>query len=237
MEDELIMNNEMNNEITKSVTLQSHLAKTFLWVFAGLLITALSVYVTLTTGLYLIIFTNTIVYIGIVVGEIALVIFLSSRIHKMSYTSAIISFIGYAVLTGLTFSILCLAYSPATIALAFGFSAFLFLDLAFIGMTTKFDLSNIFPLLFGGLIMMVIITVAGVFLDLSAMDVGICLFGIVVFLGLTAYDTQRIKHNYEYYRDDSQMLSKLTIYSALELYLDFINIFIYVLRLLGRSRN
>lgn len=221
----------------EKVSVSQHIAKTFLWVFLALLVSAATAYLTVTTNLWVVIFSNDFMYYGIVILELVLVAFLSARVEKMNFITALLCLLGYAILTGITFSVLIIAFTPKSIGLAFGFTALLFLDLAVIGMTTKFDISKISPLLFSGLLIMVIVSIVGLFMDLSTMEVGLCYVGIVIFMGLTAYDTQNIKRLYYMSEDNPKLQAKLSIYSALELYLDFINIFLYVLRLLGKHND
>ena len=153
----------MNEMDTLSVergemTLNKHMTKSFLWVFAALLVTAVTAFLTAATGLWTVIFSNDFIYLGMIILELVLATYLGARVEKMSFGAAVACLLGYAILTGLTFSALIIVFTPASIGLAFGFAALLFLDLAFIGITTKFDLTSIKPLLFGGLMMMVIIS-------------------------------------------------------------------------------
>ena len=142
----------------------------------------------------------------------------------------------YCVITGITFGTLPLLYGIANIFMAFIFAAVMFGCCAVIGYTTKVDMTRFSGLLIGGLFSLVIMSVIGLLFRWSMDSMFICMFGIVIFLGLTAYDMQMIKRNY-YYVTDSEMAKKYRVISALNLYLDFINIFLYVLRVLGKRNK
>ena len=165
----------------------------------------------------------------------ATVIALTSRLDRMQVSTARILFLAYSVLTGITFSVLPLAYGISTMFIAFGFTALMFGSMAVIGMTTQKDLSGLGPILMTGLITMIIMTVVGWFIDLSAIEMVLNYVMVGLFLALTAYDMQKMRAIYYSFEGDEMMLSKLSIYSALDLYLDFINIFLYVLRILARN--
>ena len=117
----------------------------------------------------------------------------------------------------------------------FGLTAMFFGGFALYGRFTKTDLSRLRPLLIGGLIFLVLAGLLTMFIDLSGLEQIVCMVGIVVFLCFTAYDVQKVKANYEYFCGDAVMLQKASVFSALQLYLDFINLFLYLLRFLGRN--
>ena len=196
-----------------ALSLNSYIARTYGWMALGLLVTfavALGVYISgavatlfITGGRFALIF--------ITIAELGVVVFLSARIHKMSVGAARALFLVYAALTGLTFSMYFLIFDLTILIYAFAATA----------------------VLFGGLIMLIIVGVLGMFLNLGAFNTAICYLGIAIFLGYTAYDTAKIRQNYEYYcqMGDSVILEKASIFSALQLYLDFVNLFLYILRL------
>jgi FtsH-binding integral membrane protein len=157
----------------------------------------------------------------------------------MSVGTARALFLVYAALTGLTFSMYFLIFDLTILIYAFAATGILFGGMAAASLIFKMELDSIRPLLFGGLIMLIIVGVLGMFLNLGAFNVMICYLGIAIFLGYTAYDTAKIRQNYEYYSQmgDSVILEKASIFSALQLYLDFVNLFLYILRLLGSSRG
>jgi hypothetical protein len=182
--------------------------------------------------------TNPILFYGAVIGELALVIYLSRRIMTMSATAATISFAAYAVLNGVTLSTIFLAYTGATIALAFFTTAAAFGAMSLYAMTTKRSLEGMGHYLMMGLIGIIIASVINIFLRSPVVYYLISYVGIAVFMGLTAYDTQRILAMSRQYSGtvDEENYVKLSILGALKLYLDFINIFLFVLRIFGRRR-
>lgn len=141
----------------------------------------------------------------------------------------------YSLINGMVFSVYFVLYEVANLIFIFGLTALFFGAFALYGRFTKTDLSRLRPLLIGGLIFLLIAGLLMMFIDFSPLERIVCMVGIVVFLCFTAYDTQKIKANYEYFYGDEAMLQKASIYSALQLYLDFINLFLYLLRFLGRN--
>lgn len=168
--------------------------------------------------------------------QLGIVIFLTSRINHISAANARVLFLLYCVITGITFGTLPLLYGIANIFMAFIFAAVMFGCCAVIGYTTKVDMTRFSGLLIGGLFSLVIMSIVGLIFRWSMDSMFICMFGIVIFLGLTAYDMQMIKRNY-YMIYDNEMAKKYRVISALNLYLDFINIFLYVLRFLGKRNK
>lgn len=233
--DELSYESRMN--------LQKHMLKTFAWVFLGLLTTAAVAYLfslpLFRNFMYKSIYDGSIMYIslGALVLQIVVVVSLSSRLMKLSKTTALIMYFIYALITGITFSILPYIYSGANIFIAFAFTSIIFVSLVFIGMTTKVGLTKYHNYIFAALITLVVASVLGLFLNIPAFDMMICYVGIRIFMVITVYDIQKMKQLYYLADNDQELTSKFAIYSALELYLDFINIFIYILRLLSRNRN
>lgn len=207
-------------------------SKVFGWMFIGLLMTFITaIYVSTNENILYTLFTTKL-YLVTFIAEIVLVIFLSSRIKKMSVTTARITFLVYSFLTGLTFSSIFVAYKLTSITLMFLIAAILFLIFALIGKYTKVDLTKFRTLLIMMLFGVLFTSIINIFLGNSTFDTIICIISIIVFLGFTAYDIQKIELlKYEIEED------KLAIYGALQLYLDFINIFIDLLRLFGSSRN
>lgn len=215
-------------------TLSKHMYKTFGLMFLGLIVTFITSYIAYQTNLvYYIVGAGTMFSVVLVVVQLGVVVSLVSRLHKMSVSTARMLFVLYAILTGISFSVLGLIYDAGTIYLAFGVSAIFFGALAVIGFTTKVNMTKFAPMLFVGLFMLVIVNILGIFFNFSGMDRIICSVGILIFTGITVYDTQKMKQLYLANQGDEATLSRLAIYSAFDLYLDFINIFVYILRLLG----
>lgn len=219
-----------------TTTLSGYAAKTFGWMFLGLLTTFVVSMATLMTGAIYYTATGYMPFVLALV-ELAVVIWLSARVHTLSIGAARGLFFAYAVLNGLTFSSLFVIYSLSTLVFVFGMTALYFGIMALYAFFTKADLTRIRPVLIGGLITLLILTLLSMFINLSSFTTGICILGVVIFVGFTAYDTQKIRQNYFYFQGNPAMLEKASIISALQLYLDFINLFLYLLRLFGkRSR-
>lgn len=219
-------------------TLGQYTAKTFLWMVLGLLVTfgvAVGCWVTKLAPHILIWYPA--VSLVVLVATLVLSITMVHRIEKMRVGTAIAMFVAFSALFGFTMSIYFWRYSLEVLGFSFLLTAVYFGALAAYGILTKRDLSNLRTILFSGLIFLIIFGVLSLFLPLSAFDRVICLVGIAVFLGYTAYDTQKIRTYYNYYSASPDMLAKASIFSALQLYLDFVNLFLYLLRFLGNKKR
>lgn len=219
------------------LTLNQYVSRTFGWMFVGLMITFLLAAALATTGLVVYFFINPYIPMALLIAEVVVVLVMSAGILKRSVGVTRMLFTIYSILNGMVFSVYFVIYGVADLIVIFGLTSLFFGAFALYGRFTKTDLSRLRPLLIGGLIFLLIAGLLTMLLNLSAMERVICMVGIVVFLCFTAYDTQKIKANYEYFCGDEVMLQKASIYSALQLYLDFINLFLYLLRFLGRGRS
>lgn len=208
-------------------------SKVFIWMFIGLLVTAITNLVIYNNPNTYIEFINSGVYYFIICIELCLVIFLSAKIHKMKAATAIICFVLYSLFTGITTAGIMFIYDMSSIITMFGASALIFLIFGAIGYFTKIDLSRIKNILFIGLIAVIIISIINIFMNVAMIETGVCIVGLLLFLGITAYDIQKIK----LMSDDMADNTNVAIFGALQLYLDFINIFLYMLRLFGRSSD
>lgn len=207
--------------------------KVFLWMTLGLLLTFGTAYYVSTNENIIHSVISTGMYYVLIVVELILVIVLSARIGKMSSQTARILFLIYSFVTGLTFSTIFVAFHISSIISIFLITAIVFGILGLIGYTTKVDLSKMGVYLFVGLIGVVICSIINIFLGNSTFEIIISCVSLVVFLGFTAYDVQSIKNlSYEYGDNDS-----VAIIGALKLYLDFINIFLDLITLFGKSRD
>jgi len=205
----------------------------YAWMFGGLLLTAAaSLWVVSSQSMQQLIFGTPLRWV-LIIGELGLVIFLSFRITKMSPAVAASSFLVFSLLNGLTLSVIFLVYSQASIAQAFFTAAGMFGAMSVYGMVTHRDLTSWGSFFFMGLIGIVICSVINIFLHSSALGFAVSLIGVFVFLGLTAYDTQKLKA----YATAPQLRENLAVYGALALYLDFINLFLMLLRLFGGNRR
>lgn len=205
-------------------------SKVFGWMFIGLLLTFLTGY-TVANNLNMLLFVyegNKWIIFSII--EIILVIFLSARIQKMNPITAKICFVIYSIVTGLTFSSIFLTYKLGSIIYVFGITALLFGIFALFGHFTKMDLGKISTYLFMGLLGIIICSIINMFVGSETFDITICIVGIIIFLGYTAYDVKKINYLSEAFENEDN----LAIYGALELYLDFINLFLKLLRLFAK---
>ncbi len=172
----------------------------------------------------------------LLIAQLGLVFFLSFRIHKLEPGTALMLFGGYSALTGVTFAPLVWAYTQSSIAIAFFTAAGMFAAMALWGYTTKKSLSGMGSFLFMGLIGLIIASVINIFLGSDQMSFVISLIAVPLFAGLTAYDTQKIKDIYGEVGGDDTARSRAAVMGALALYLDFINLFIHLLQLIGDRR-
>lgn len=179
--------------------------------------------------------SNRALFWGLMIAEIVLVIFLAARVQKMSLGVATIAFIIYSVLNGVCMSVLFLVYTSESIASTFFITAGTFGITSLYGFVTKKDLSSWRNLLVMALIGLIIASIVNIFLENSTMYWIISYAGVIIFVGLTAYDTNRFK-KIIYSNDVTEMSYKYALLGALELYLDFVNMFIYLLRILGDRR-
>lgn len=207
------------------------ISKSFLWMFIGLLITFATGIVVASNERILISVFEGWTYIVLAIIEIAIVIYLSARVHKMSKTAARIWFMIYAFVSGLTFSSVFVVYKVTSVIYVFLISAILFGIFGLMGYKTKFDLTKIGSYLLMALFGVILCMIVNIFVDNDALDLIISIVCVLLFLGITAYDVQKIKK----LSDTNLPEDSLAIIGALELYLDFINIFLHLLSIIGDS--
>ena len=221
-----------------SMSASDYMTRTYRWMACGLLITFAMAYLTATTSLIYLVDS---LYLVLTIAELALVFVLSSRVQTMSVGAARATFFGYALLNGMVLSYYFLVFSASTLIMALLATSLYFGLMAVYGTTTHKDLTGWGPRLMMALVAMIITGFVGMLFGFGfGGSVLYCGIGLVVFMLLTAYDTQKLQQMYSYYSADAEMAEKASIYGALTLYLDFINIFLYVVRLLGmnsRRRN
>ncbi|MDM8145069.1 Bax inhibitor-1/YccA family protein [Bacteroides eggerthii] len=207
----------------------------YLWMVLALVITGLTAaYVASSPAYISALMNNSILFYGVIIAELALVFILSGRIHKMSFTSASLMFILYSLLTGVSLSTIFLAYTESSIATTFLITAGTFGTMSLVGFVTKKDLSKLGGILLMALIGLIIATVVNIFLVSDTLGWIINYVGVLIFVGLTAYDTQKIKQMMrEYGTDINEQTQKMALMGSLSLYLDFINMFLYLLRIFG----
>ena len=210
------------------------------WMAVGLGLTGLvAFFVASSPAVAQLIFGNSIIFFGLIFGELGLVFYLSSRVHKMSASKATGLFLFYAALNGATLSIIFFAYTASSIASTFFVCAGIFVACSIYGMTTKKDLTSLGSFMFMGLIGIILASVINMFFRSDAVAMIVSYIGVFVFVGLTAYDTQKLKTMALTQPDglDASVIRKGSILGALSLYLDFINMFLFLLRILGVSRD
>lgn len=207
----------------------------YLWMVFALVITGLTAaYVANSPAYISALVNNPVLFYGVIIAELALVFILSGRIHKMSFTSASLMFILYSLLTGVSLSTIFLAYTESSIATTFLITAGTFGTMSVVGFVTKKDLSKLGGILFMALIGLIIATLVNIFLVSDTLGWIINYVGVLIFVGLTAYDTQKIKQMVrEYGTDINEQTQKMALMGSLSLYLDFINMFLYLLRIFG----
>lgn len=226
----------MNNEMTYERSQAGFISKTFLYMALGLFVTfGVGFFVSKSEAAITMLYTNPALLIVIAGVELVLVFMLGRNISKMSVSTAVTMFIVYAIVNGLTFGSIFIVYPLYSIIAVFLVSAVTFLACGFVGVTIQKDLSGFARFAMMALIGVIIASIANMFLGLQGLDMIITYAGVIIFCGLTAYDMQTLKRiHYQSYSMDSQTVSKYAVIGALNLYLDFINIFIYLLRLLAR---
>jgi len=210
------------------------LPKVFTWMAIGLLVTFLTGFaVSMNENMLINIFSSASLIILLIL-EIAIVVILSTRIHKMSPTTARICFLLYSFITGLTFSAYFVVYELSSLIFIFLVTAICFGLFALLGATTKMDLTKMGTYLFMGLIAVIICSILNIFFSSTTFEIVISIIAVLVFVGYTAYDVKKIIE-----MDKFSMIPEdnLAIYGALELYLDFINLFVHLVELIGKSND
>ena len=213
------------------------LPKVYGWMTAGLALTAIVAALTLSSLQFMnLIFGNKLIFYGLIFGELGLVIALSAAINKISSTTATLLFLGYSALNGVTFASIFLLYTSSSIASTFFVAAGTFAAMSIFGTVTKRDLTSWGSFFFMGLVGIIIASVVNIFLQNEMIYWIISYVGVFVFVGLTAYDTQKLKRIGEAGFDNEESRKKASILGALTLYLDFINLFLMLLRVMGNRR-
>lgn len=228
--------------ILKDVKLRENalMKNVYLWMILGLAVTAgIAFFVSTSEAALRFIFLNPIVTIAIFIAQLVLVMVLSGRVERLSTGAAVGTFLGYSALTGVTLSSIFLAYTGTSIAIAFMSALSVFIGGAIYGAVTKKDLRSWGGYLTMGLFGLIIASLLNMLFRSSGLDLIVSVIGVVLFTGLTAWDSQRVSDiNREYGQSmTNEELTKLGILGALSLYLDFLNIFLYLVRIVGRSDN
>ncbi|MBM7556374.1 Bax inhibitor-1/YccA family protein [Halanaerobacter jeridensis] len=224
----------MNQEqvVANDLSEQELFSKVFGWMALALGITAVVSMLTIKSGLVRPIVTNPFIFFGLMIGELIMVVILSGKIQKLSLSAAQLIFFAYAALNGLTFSAIFLAYTSTSIVSTFAIAAGIFSFMAVYGYQTEQDLTSFGSYALMGIVGLIIASIVNIFLHSSMLYWIITYGGVILFTGLTAYDTQKIKN----LAQSSRASDKIAVLGALSLYLDFINLFIYLLRIFGKKK-
>ncbi len=209
------------------------LPKTFLWMFVGLIVTFVTGYVVSINDTMIDAVFNSPMFYILLIAELAIVIFFSARVRKMSPTTAKISFLLYAFVSGLTFSSAFILFELNSIMYVFLIAALIFAAFGALGYYTNLDLSNIVIYLLMGLVGIIICVIVNMFLGSETLDLIVSIIAILIFVGFTAYDVQHIKELSGAGVDDDVA----AVNGAFELYLDFINIFLHLLQIIGDAKD
>jgi hypothetical protein len=230
-----LKNLSIDNQLPLSSAFSVLMRKVYVWMTLALVITGFTAYgVATSPGIQQAIFTNQIVFWGLIIAEFALVIGVSAAINRLSLATATLMFVLYSVINGALLSSIFLIYTASSIATVFFITAGTFATMALIGYTTKTDLTSIGKYLFMALIGLIIATFVNFFIKSSGFDYVLSYIGVLIFVGLTAYDSQKIKQMLLQAPDAGEGAQKIALLGALSLYLDFINLFLYLLRIFGR---
>lgn len=244
---ERVTENGASNGTAKHITAQTtinnalenarFIRRVYGWMCAGLVITAvIAFYISITPTAIQFIFSNTWIFYGLLIAELLAVGYLSFMIRKMSARTATLVFLGYAALNGLTFSVIFLVFSVASIGVTFAITAGMFGIMSLYGYVAKTDLTTVGNIAFMGLIGIILASLTNMFFQNSAVDSAITYIGVIIFVALTAYDTQKIKAFNIIGNEGTEEDHKESIMGALTLYLDFINLFLMLLRIFGRRK-
>ncbi|TWP24267.1 Bax inhibitor-1/YccA family protein [Apibacter muscae] len=245
MENNEYRNTAENYTLKQTVASQqaTFIAKVYMWMSLALAITGLAAYYTATSEPLLnlmfkpITGAPTFLFYALIIGELALVFWLSAAINKMTLSLATAVFLFYSLVNGMTLSMIFIAYTMSSIATTFFITAGTFAIMSAYGYFTKTDLTKMGKILFMALIGIVLATIVNIFLHNGTLNLIISIVGVLVFVGLIAYDTQKIKEiGATIGENGTENYSKGAIMGALSLYLDFINLFLFLLRFLGDRR-
>lgn len=226
---------QRGRDLEKSAAMPVLMRKVYTWMTLALIITAVTAYgVANSPALLQMIYSSKLTFFGLIIAELALVWYVSARIDKLSLQAATILFVLYSAINGATLASIFIVYSMTAITKTFLVTAGTFGVMAFYGYATKRDLTKIGGLAFMALIGLIIASLVNIFIASSTFDLIICYAGVLIFVGLTAWDSQKIKLMLQEAPDTGEAAQKIALMGALSLYLDFINLFLYLLRIFGR---
>lgn len=219
-------------------TFSSLVSKVYLWMTMALAITGLTAFYVANSGLVFALANNVGIFWGLMIAELAVVWILSANIMRLSFPVAGIMFAIYSILNGVTCSFIFIAYTAESLTTTFFVTAGTFGAMSLVGAFIKKDLSGMGRMLIMALIGLIIATIVNLFVASSTLSWAITYIGVLIFCGLTAYDTQKMKEMlYQYQHMGDTNILKIALLCSLSLYLDFINLFLYLLRIFGGRRN
>jgi FtsH-binding integral membrane protein len=226
---------ENQNSITEETN--RFIQRVYLWMFLGLVISGITAYVVSSnSSLYSLFLFNGLIFVSLIILELVLVLCLVWLVKKMSASLAILMFLLYSFVTGLTLSVIFLVYTLGSIMQVFFIASLMFLVMSIYGRTTKKDLTSLGGIMIMSLFGIIIAGIVNLFLRSSTVDYLISFIGVIVFSLLTAYDTQKIKERNIIGNEGTSEDTKESIMGALTLYLDFINLFLDILKILGKKK-
>nr|WP_314264735.1 Bax inhibitor-1/YccA family protein [uncultured Moellerella sp.] len=231
--------NQRNDSLVQRANtgVQAYMAQVYGWMTVGLLLTAFVAWYSINSNLYIAIASSNVLFFGLIIAQLGLVMGLSFLLPKMNGMAATGFFMLYSVLTGLTISVVLAAYTPVSVASTFFITSAMFGALSVYGYTTKRDLTGMGNFLFMALIGLIIASLVNIWMQSPVMYWVVTYAGVLIFAGLTAYDTQKLKAMGEQIdENDKETMRKYAILGALTLYLDFINLFLMLLRIFGDRR-
>lgn len=235
---ERMVNEVEGRHFAPSVSFPVLMRKVYTWMTLAMVITGLTAYYVASTPVLLsMIFSSKIVFFGLIIAELALVWGVSGMINRISLTTATLMFIFYSIINGAVMSSIFMLYTMESIGQVFFITAGTFGVMALIGYTTKTDLTSMGKMLMMALIGMIIASIVNIFIGSSGFQSILSYIGVLIFVGLTAYDSQKIKYMLQTQDSAGEGAQKLALLGSLTLYLDFINLFIYLLRIFGSRRD
>ena len=236
--EELSTNISREREFALSEAFPVLMRKVYLWMTVALAITGVTAYFVATSPAMInAIVSNQLLFWGLVIAELGLVLGLSAAINKLSLSVATLMFVLYSIINGATLSLIFILYTQSSIVSVFFITAGTFAAMAAYGYFTKADLTSMGKILFMALIGIIIATIVNIFVKSSGLEMIINYLGVLVFVGLTAYDTQKIKEMLLMAPDAGEGAQKVALLGALSLYLDFVNLFLYLLRIFGKRND
>lgn len=226
--------NELNIDSRFEDTLKHNVSMTFVWMMLGVAVSGIVAFICYNNFDFLwTIYSNPYLPFALLIVQLGIAIVFTAKLFKMKVTTVRILYFAYAALLGITLAAITFSFNIGSVVMAFVLSVGYFGALGVIGYTTKVNLMRLGPILITGLIVLIIAEFIMMFMGMDINTLFIAGIGLAIFTGLTAYDTQKMKKMYIQFQNDEDMIQRLSVYNAFQLYLDFVNIFLYILRFVG----